>query len=102
MIDIQGLFTTANIMQAIGTGIIVWFIRLWCETEWVTLATNKKWTGLYLPTLALAISLLISFLLPIGASVPLGQKLSQGMLCGFASGYLFSALKGVLSKEAER
>lgn len=100
--DLNAIFTTQTILQSIVTGIIVWLVRLWLETEVSSLANNKKWTGLYLPTLAIMVSLVLSFLFPFAVPATVSGKLTTGLLCGFCSSYLFSALKGILSKEADK
>jgi hypothetical protein len=53
-----------------------------------------------LPSLALLASLLISFLAPFGQPGSGTEKLASGLICGFSSGYIFSALKAFLKKEA--
>jgi len=98
--DISFLFNANTILQSITVGVIVYFVRVWVEAEWSKLVVNRLWTGAVLPTLSLAISLLISFWTPIGQAGSSGEKLAQALLCGFASGYVFSILKAFLKKQA--
>lgn len=99
--DIQSLFNLQNILQSVSVGIIIYTLRSWLELKWSLLAQNRLWTGLVLPSGALVVSLLISFLLPASPTT-LRDTVLNGLLCGFASGYLFSALKSLLNKEVEK
>lgn len=98
--DINSLFSTQNILQSVCVGILVWTIRSFIELKFPNIITNKKFTGIFLPTLSLITSIIISFGLPI-AGLSLRDTVLNGLLCGFSSSFLFSALKGLLIKGAE-
>jgi hypothetical protein len=101
--DLNSLFNSQNLLQATAVGVIIYFVRLWCETKWATLAQNRLWRGVCLPSGALVVSLLISFLLPVvGAGLTMRDSVLNGLICGFSSSFLFSMFKGILSKEADK
>lgn len=97
--DFNTIFSTNTMLQSISVGLIVYFIRLWLEAKWNNLESNKIFTGAILPSLALLISFLITFLLPFNTNYSSAEKLAYSLICGFSSSFLFSALKGFLSHD---
>ncbi len=100
--DIQSFFSANIILQSITVAIFVYVIRLWTEGKWNNLKDNKKFTGVFLPSLSLIVSLLITFFAPIGqiAGQLVGEKIAYALLSGFASSYVFSIFKAFLKKQA--
>ncbi len=99
--DLNSLFTTQNILQSAAVGIIIFTLRSWFELKWAMLAQNSFWTGVCLPSGALVVSLLISFLLPV-VGQSLRDTILNALLDGFISGYIFSIIKATLLKESEK
>jgi hypothetical protein len=104
--DIQSLFQISTLFHASVVGIVVYFIRTWLELKFPSLITNKQFTGIYLPTLAIIISLVIVLFSGLSPSYLIGAKLidrvGYSIITGFCSGYIFSALKSILQKESEK
>lgn len=100
--DLNSLFNTQNLLQSAAVGICVWTIRSFIELKFPSLIANKVFTGIFLPSLSLAISVAISVFMPVSQGVALATTVFQGLLCGFASSYTFSALKAFLTREAEK
>lgn len=102
--DIQSLFQITTIFHAAIVGVITYFIRIWCENKWIKLLNNKQWTGIYLPSLAVLISVVLVLFSGLGPDYlvhgKLIDKLGYAVIVGFCSGYLFSALKSMLIRES--
>ena len=95
--DIGQLFSAQNILQATAIGVVVAMVRKILELKWSKLIGNRVWTGVVLPTAALFLSVSASYVL---ASPFTATDAFNGVLCGFASSYVFSILKTFLNKEA--
>lgn len=104
MISIDQIFSIQTIITSLSTGVMVYLIRTFAESEKPSLADSKKWTGIFLPSLSVAIAVcivLLSGLLPtflLGAK--LVDKISYGFIVGWCSGYIFSATKAILVKSS--
>jgi hypothetical protein len=100
--DISALFQISTIFHASVVGIIVYFIRTWLELKFPSLITNKQFTGIYLPTLAIVISMVIVLFSGLSPSYLIGAKLidriGYSIITGFCSGYIFSAIKSLLQR----
>lgn len=105
IMDISALFQINTIFQASVVGIIVFMIRSALENKFPSLLTNKQFTGIYLPTLAIVISIVLVLFSGLSPTYLIGgtlvDKIGYGIITGFCSGYIFSALKATLLKMTE-
>ncbi len=104
--DIQSLFSINTIFHSVVTGVVVYMIRIFCESKWLWLIDNRKWRGLALPSIAIVVSTILVLFSGLSPDFlihgKLIDKLGYAIICSFASGFLFSALKSMLQKEADK
>lgn len=101
--ELQQLFSLPTLFLSLGTGVILQILKGWLEIKWPNLPSNKNWNHAYLPTLSILVGTVLSF---FSSMVPgflangtLVDHLTNGMICGFFSSYIFRGVNSLLHKE---
>jgi Na+/H+ antiporter NhaC len=95
-------FTTTTLVFVTGVSVLVLFVRKMVELAWSNASTNKWWAGIILPTLPIAVAVIIALVAtkypyPAAFAVSRSARFFFGLVCGAFSDLIYMKVKKVIS-----
>ncbi len=101
--ELQQLFSLPTLFISLAISVLMNILKGWLEIKWPNISNNKNYNHAYLPTISIILGMIISL---FSSMVPgflangtILDHVLNGIICGFASSYVWRGVNSFLHKE---